>query len=330
MNIKGKTLLVTGGAGFVGSHIVDYALAAGEKKVIVLDNFLRGSRANLAHLTGEKRLELVEGDIRDRELVQKLTHGVDAVCHQAAVRLLKCAEDPRLCHEVMVDGTFNVLEAAVEHKVEKVVMASSVSVYGEPSYVPMGESHPYNNTTMYGAAKIANEHLATAFHHMYKLPIIMFRYFNVYGPRMDIFGAYTEVLIKWLDRLDKGEAPIIDGDGKQALDFVYVEDVAAANVAAFASGVAFGIYNVGTGKLTSLRELAQLLIKSTGSDIKPLFRSDVTRPYVQKRQADITKAREELDFTAATLIENGLKKLIEWRKERLKLHRHESKTEQST
>lgn len=317
MKVQGATVFLTGGAGFVGSHIVDKLLKERVKKIIILDNFLRGTPYNLSHLGREKRITLVNGDIRETALIYKLTRGVDYVIHQAAIRLLTCIENPRLCHEVMVDGTFNILEAAVKHKVKKVIMASSVSVYGEPSYVPIDEKHPYNNTTVYGAAKIANEHLAKAFHSMYNIPIVLLRYFNVYGPRMDILGAYTEVLIKWLERLEKGEPPILHGDGKQALDFVYVEDVALANIHALKSDVNWGIYNVGTGKSTSLKNLAILLIKITGAKVKPVFQSDVKRPYVQERQADIQKAKKELGFVAATPIDDGLRKLIEWRKQRL-------------
>lgn len=318
MVLQGSKVLVTGGAGFVGSSIVDKFLSEKVKKVIILDNLLRGSLKNISHLKKNKRVEFVKGDVRDRALVDKLVGNVDYISHQAAIRLLHCAQDPRLCHEVMVDGTFNILEAAVKHKIKKIAMASSVSVYGEASYVPTDENHPYNNTTAYGAAKIANEHMALAFHSMYRIPIIIFRYFNIYGPRMDIYGAYTEVLIKWLEKIDKGESPILHGDGKQALDFVYVEDAALANILALKSNVDFGIYNVGTGKCTSLKELAEILIKLTKSDVKPIFESQVKRPYVQKRQADIRKAKKEISFLAKTSIEEGLKKLIAWRFEALK------------
>lgn len=327
MSIQGTTVLVTGGAGFVGSHIADLLIKERPKEIILLDNLIRGSRLNISHLLSKKNVQFIEGDIRDKELVSRLVRKTDYIFHQAAIRLLKSAEDPRLCHEVMIDGTFNIVEAAVKNKVKKIIMASSVSVYGEPSYVPMDEPHPYNNMTMYGAAKIANEHLAIAFNHMYKIPIIMLRYFNVYGPRMDILGAYTEVLIKWLEKIDKGESPIIHGDGKQALDFVYVEDVARANILALESDIRWGIYNVGTGNSTTLKELADILIRLTNSDVSAVLQPDVKRPYVQKRQADMRKTEKDLGFKARVSIEEGLKRLIEWRKKQLKEIKQKNNTD---
>lgn len=314
MQLKDKSVLVTGGAGFIGSHIVDKLLENKVKKIIILDNFHRGIPENVAHLIPNKNVELVRGDIREASLVRKISKGVDLIFHQAAVSLLQCLEDPRLCQEVMVDGTFNMLEAAVKNKVKKIVMASSVSVYGEASYVPVDEKHPYNNTLVYGAAKIANEHMATAFHHAYKIPIIILRYFNAYGPRMDTLGAYTEVIVKWLKKIELGESPIIHGDGRQSLDFVYVEDVAKANILAAKSDIHFGIYNVGTGKTTSLKELVYMLIKSTGSRVKPIFENNVARPFVQKRQANIDKIGKDLKFKPKVFLEEGLRRLIAWRR----------------
>src|SRR5882762_6950221 len=199
--------LVTGGAGFVGSTIVDQLLAAGASEVRIVDNFVRGSRRNLAWALEHGGVNLIEGDIRDTALINRATDGVNYVFHQAALRITRCAEAPREAVEVLIDGTLNVLEAAVRHKVKKVVAASSASVYGEPSYLPIDESHPFNNRTMYGAAKIANEQILRAYAEMYGLQYIMLRYFNAYGPRMDIYGVYTEVLARWLDRIDSGQAP---------------------------------------------------------------------------------------------------------------------------
>lgn len=314
MTVKGKKVLVTGGAGLIGSHIVDALLAADAKKIIILDNFHRGTRENLSHIRSNKKVEFVNGDIRDKELVHNLSKGIDFISHQAAVSLLRCLEEPRLCQEVIVDGAFNILEASLANKVKKLVMASSVSVYGEASYVPIDEKHPYNNTIPYGAAKIAGEHMAIAFHYTYKLPVIIFRYFNTYGPRMDILGAYTEVLIKWLERIDAGESPIIHGDGKQSLDFIYVKDVARANILAMESDIQFGIYNVGTGKTTSLKELVNMLIRLTGSKAVPVFEKNAKRPFVQKRQADTRKAEKELGFKAEIPLEEGLTQLISWKR----------------
>lgn len=317
MELQGKKILVTGGGGFVGSHIVDKLLSEKVARITILDNFIRGTPVNLSHVEKNPRVEIVNGDIRDQILVNTLMKDVDYVFHQAAIRLLTCTENPRLCNEVMVDGTFNVLEAAVFHKTKKIVMASSVSVYGEPSFIPIAEDHPYNNATVYGAAKIANEHMAKAFSLSFGLPIVVLRYFNVYGPRMDIRGAHREVLIKWLEKIDEGENLVIHGDGKQALDFVYVEDVAKANIQALKSNTQFGIYNVGTGKTTSLSQLAALLISMSNKKVETIFEKTITRPNVSKRQAEISLAQKDLGFTAEVTLEEGLRKLISWRKERL-------------
>lgn len=318
MTIKGKTALVTGGAGLIGSHVVDELLEEEAKKIIILDNFHRGRQENIFHLARNKKVELVNGDMRDAGLVHKASKGVDYIFHQAAVSLLRCLEDPRLCQEVIVDGTFNVLEAARTNKIKKLVMASSVSVYGEPSYLPIDEQHSYNSRIPYGAAKIANEHMAIAFHYTYQLPVIILRYFNTYGPRMDMLGAYTEVLMKWLEKIESGELPIIHGNGKQALDFVYVKDVARANILSAKSDISFGIYNVGTGKTTSLKQLMEMLIHLSGKKVKPVFQKDVKRPFVQKRQADIKKAKKDLGFVAKTSLSDGLRELIVWRRQRIK------------
>lgn len=318
MILQGSKVLITGGSGFVGSHIVDQLLLEKVGKIIILDNFIRGVPENLSHVKNNKKVKIINGDIRDVKLVDKLCKGVDFISHQAAIRLLKCTEDPRLCHEVMVDGTFNILEASIKHKIKKIIVASSVSVYGEPSYLPIDEAHPYNNTTLYGAAKIANEHLSMAFHYTYNLSVIILRYFNAYGERMDILGNHREVFIKWLDRIDQGESPVIHGDGKQALDFVNVLDIAKANILALKSDVSFGIYNIGTGRTTSLLELANLLIKLSKSDLKVVFEKSVNRPNIKNREADVLKAKRELNFKAKITIEEGLTGLIEWRRKRLK------------
>lgn len=317
MKIQQSTIVITGGAGLVGSHLADALVGRKAKKVIILDDFSRGTKQNLAEAMVSGRVKIVKGDIRDPKLVARVIRGADYVFHEAAIRITRCAEDPRLCQEVLVDGTFNVLEACAKHKVKKLILASSASVYGDPSYLPIDEKHPFNNTTAYGAAKIATEEMTKAFHAMYGLPYIALRYFNIYGPRMDIYGVYTEVLIKWLDKIDAHEAPIIHGDGKQALDFVYISDIIRANLLALESDRQEGIYNVGTGISTSLKQLLDTLLELTGSDLTPVYQKTVKRPYVQKRRADVRKATKELGFSAKIHIREGLQQLISWRKKRL-------------
>ncbi|GAB1538349.1 hypothetical protein NUACC21_10080 [Scytonema sp. NUACC21] len=231
--MQNKRVLITGGAGLVGSHIADLLVKEGSSEIIILDNFTRGRRENLAWAQRHGHLVLVEGDIRDRELLADVMQRVDIVFHQAAIRITQCAEEPRLALEVLADGTFNVLEAAVNAGVKKVVAASSASIYGMAEDFPTTESHhPYNNRTLYGAAKTFNEGLLRSFYDMYGLDYVGLRYFNVYGPRMDIYGVYTEVLIRWMDRIAAGQPPLIFGDGKQTMDFVYIEDIARANILA--------------------------------------------------------------------------------------------------
>ena len=234
--MRGERALITGGAGAVGSNIADQLVRAGAKEIVVLDNFVRGRRENLAWALANGPVRLVEGDIRDRELVDRLTRGIDVVFHQAALRITQCAEEPRLALEVMVDGTYNVIEAALRERASRrIVAASSASVYGLAEEFPTGESHhPYANDTLYGAAKTFNEGLLRSFHSMQGLDYVALRYFNVYGPRMDIHGVYTEVLVRWMERIEDGRAPLILGDGSQTMDFVYIEDVARANLLAAA------------------------------------------------------------------------------------------------
>jgi UDP-glucose 4-epimerase len=305
--------LVTGGAGFVGSTIVDQLLAAGASEVRVVDNFVRGSRGNLAWARAHGGVNVIDGDIRDTSLVNQATDGVDYVFHQAALRITRCAEKPREAVEVLIDGTLNVLEAALRYKVKKVVAASSASVYGEPSYLPIDESHPFNNRTMYGAAKIANEQMLRAFHETSGLQYVALRPFNVYGPRMDVTGVYTEVLVRWLDAIETNKAPLIFGDGNQSMDFVYVEDVARANLLAAQSGVSDEVFNVGTGVQTSLNELCGLVLGLTGSSSQPEHREARSVGNVQRRRAAIEKADRMLGFRTSVSLEQGLRQLIRWR-----------------
>lgn len=315
---KGLKIVVTGGAGFIGSWVIDYLIREFKNKIdqiVVLDNFTRGTIHNLKSAVKSNKIKTVKGDIRDPEIVNKVIKGADFVIHEAVIRITQCADNPRLCNEILVDGAFNVLEACVKNKVKKLVFNSSASVYGQPSYLPMDENHPFNNDTAYGAAKIANEQMAKAFHKMYGLKYVCLRPFNAYGPRMDIYGAYTEVLVRWLDRIDQGLAPIIFGDGKQSMDFVYVEDIARATILALKSKVEKGVYNVASGKETSLNQLVRMLLKLTKSKLKPVYESPRTVYHVTRRRADIKLARKELGFIAKTSLKEGLKKLIEWRKE---------------
>jgi UDP-glucose 4-epimerase len=311
--IAGSRVLVTGGAGFVGSTIVDHLLAAGAAEVRVLDNLIRGSLSNLESARARGAVKVLEGDVRDAATLQEAVAGVDYIFHQAALRITRCAEKPREAVEVLIDGTLNVLEAAVAHKVKKIVAASSASVYGDPSYLPMDESHPFNNRTLYGAGKIANEQMYRAYYEMFKLPYVAFRYFNVYGPRMDLDGVYTEVLIRWLDAIDANQPPLILGDGTQSMDFVFVEDVARANLLALESDVVDEVFNVGTGVQTSLRELCDLLLRITGSRKLPEYGPARVVANVRARRAAVEKAEKLLGFRANVGVEAGLRKLIEWR-----------------
>jgi UDP-glucose 4-epimerase len=311
--IAGTRCLVTGGAGFIGSTIVDQLLDAGAADVIVLDNFVRGSWSNLAAARDRGGVKIVRGDICDAALVDDLVSGIDYVFHQAALRITRCAEAPREAVEVLINGTLNVLESAVRHQVKKVVAASSASVYGDPSYLPMDESHPFNNRTMYGAGKIACEQMLRAYYTTSGLPYTAFRYFNVYGPRMDIVGVYTEVLIRWLDAIEANQAPLIFGDGTQSLDFVYVGDVARANLLAAQCDVTDEVVNVGTGLQTSLNELCDLVLDLTGSSLRPEHREVRKVANVQLRRAAVEKAAKLLDFQAKVSLREGLQELIRWR-----------------
>lgn len=310
--LHGARFLITGGAGFIGSTIVDQLLEAGADEIRVIDNFVRGSWTNLGPALATGRVQVEEGDIRNAELVDRLTEGVDYIFHQAALRITRCAEAPREAVEVLMTGTLNVLEAAVRHNVKKIVAASSASVYGEPSYLPIDEEHPFNNRTMYGAGKIANEQMLRAYSTTSGLPYVAFRYFNVYGPRMDLTGVYTEVLIRWLDAIESGTPPLIFGDGEQSMDFVYVEDVARANVLAMQSGVADEVFNVGAGVQTSLNQLCAALLKLTGSPLKPEHRPARAVANVTRRRAATEKAERLLGFRAQVNLEDGLRRLIEW------------------
>jgi UDP-glucose 4-epimerase len=314
--LAGATALVTGGAGTIGSTLVDQLFDAGVAQVRVLDNFVRGREANLEAALGRSSadLVLVRGDIRDRDLVHDLTRGCDLVFHQAAIRITQCAEEPRLALEVLVDGTFNVIEAAASAPgVDKVVAASSASVYGLAERFPTPEDqHPYDNDTFYGAAKTFNEGMLRSFRAMHGLDYVGLRYFNVYGPRMDVHGLYTEVLVRWMERIDDGLPPLIFGDGRQTMDFVFTTDIARANVLAASSDVVEGVYNVARGEETSLLELAETLLRVMGSDLPVEHGPERGVNGVVRRLADTSAARRDLGFTATTGLEDGLRQLVEW------------------
>jgi UDP-glucose 4-epimerase len=312
-SLREKCCLVTGGAGFIGSTIVDQLLAAGVSEVRVIDNFVRGSWNNLARALEHGRVNVIDGDIRSAALVDQATAGVDYIFHQAALRITRCAEAPREAVEVLITGTMNVLESAMKHGVKKVIAASSASVYGEPSYLPIDEGHPFNNRTMYGAGKIANEQILRALHETSGLNYVAFRPFNVYGPRMDTTGAYTEVLIRWLDAIDAGKPPLIFGDGHQSMDFIFVEDIARANVLAAQSDLTDEVFNLGTGIQTSLNELCDLVLQLTGSSLRPEHREARKVANVQRRRAAVEKAEKMLGFRAGVSLEQGLGELIQWR-----------------
>lgn len=311
--IKGARVLVTGGAGTIGSTIVDQLLDGGASRVTVLDNLVRGRVENLADAMSTGRVELVEGDVRDRDLVHDLTTSSDLVFHQAAIRITQCAEEPRLALEVLVDGTFNVIEAAAEHNVAKLVLASSASVYGLAESFPTGERHHHhNNDTFYGAAKSFNEGMARSFRAMNGLDYVALRYFNVYGPRMDVHGLYTEVLVRWMERIADGQPPIIFGDGAQTMDFVYTTDIARANLLAMTSDVHEGVYNIASQHETSLLDLANALLKAMDSDLGVEHGPERAVNGVTRRLADVTAAREDLGWRATTTLDEGLRELVAW------------------
>jgi UDP-glucose 4-epimerase len=314
MNLQGKHILVTGGAGFVGSHIIDHLTTEGCTEIVAVDNLIRGRSENLAGAVEHGRVRLVDGDIRDRVLMAELVAGSDIVFHQAALRITHCAAEPRLALEVMIDATFDFLEMCAKHEVEKVVAASSASIYGMAERFPTTEAHhPYDNRTLYGAAKLLNEGLLRSFNDMYGLDYVALRYFNVYGPRMDIHGKYTEVLIRWMERIDAGVPPLVFGDGCQTMDFVHVLDVARANVLAAKAPVTDAVFNVGTGVETNLIELAALLAKVMGRPhLRPEFLSERTVNPLPRRLADVEAARGALGFATEIALEDGLQDLVGW------------------
>jgi len=314
-NLQDCRVLITGGAGLVGSHIADL-LVRESKEILVFDNFIRGQRKNLQWALAHGPVSVIEGDLRDRTALAAAMRGIDVVFHQAAIRITQCAEEPRLAVEVLVDGTLNVLEEAVRAGVKKVIAASSASVYGMAEAFPTTEQHhPYNNRTLYGAAKTFSEGLLRSFYEMYGLDYVALRYFNVYGPRMDIYGVYTEVLIRWMERIGAGQPPLIFGDGNQTMDFVYIEDIARANILAAKSTATDEVFNVASGTETSLNELAHSLLEVMGSDLRPEYGPERKVNPVPRRLADTKKARQLLGFEASVPLDVGLRRLVAWWRE---------------
>jgi UDP-glucose 4-epimerase len=312
-SLRGRRVLITGGAGLIGSHIADLAGADQAAEIVIFDNFMRGRRENLEKALALGRVRVVEGDVRDRPVLHEVMRGIDVVLHQAAIRITQCVEEPRLAFEVLGEGTFNVLEAAQRAGVKKVVAASTASIYGMADTFPTDEHHPpYNNRTLYGACKVFNEGLLRSFHEMYGLDYVALRYFNVYGPRMDTHGAYTEVLIRWMERIAAGKAPLIFGNGLQTMDFIHVEDVARANVLACQADVSDDVFNVASGVETSLNDLAFTLLRVMGSKLQPEYGPERKVNPVPRRLAATEKAARGLGFRARVSLEEGLRGLVAW------------------
>jgi nucleoside-diphosphate-sugar epimerase len=313
-NLRGKRILVTGGAGFIGSHIIDLLCDEGCAEIVALDNMVRGRPENLKSASAHGPVHLVHGDIRDSQLLAQLVKGADIVFHQAALRITHCAAEPRPAMEVMVQATFDLLELCVKHNVEKVIAASSASVYGMAEEFPTTErQNPYDNRTLYGAAKAFNEGLLRTFNDMYGLEYVAFRYFNVYGDRMDIHGRYTEVLIRWMERLAVGRPPIIFGDGKQTMDFIHVRDIARANILGAKANAGDDVFNVASGTETSLAQLAAALASVMGQQgLTPEFAPERSVNPVPRRLASTAKADRMLGFRAIVPLEQGLRELVDW------------------
>lgn len=314
MNIDGANILITGGAGLIGSSTIDLLLRSHSPgRIVILDNLARGSMPNIRDALADPRVKFVQGDIRSTETVREAMRGVDAVIHLAALRITSCAADPREAMQVMCDGSFNVIDAARTARVRKVIAASSASVYGLAEVFPTPEDHhPYNNQTWYGASKTMLEGLLRSYHAMYGLPYVALRYFNVYGPRMDLHGKYTEVLIRWMDLIDAGRPPLILGDGKQTMDFIYINDVARANVLALASDATDEVFNVASGTETSLNDLAAALLEVMDSELKPEYGPERVVNPVSRRLGDTRKAERLLGFKSQVGLREGLERLVDW------------------
>lgn len=318
MNLKDSKVLVIGGGGFIGGFVVAELLKHPVKEVIIYDNFARGKMENIENSLKDSRCSIFPfgGDVREIDILDKAVEGVDYVFHLAAMWLLHCKDFPRTAFDVNIAGTFNVLEACVKHKVKKLVYSSSASVYGDAVEVPMTEDHPFNNKNFYGSTKIAVEAMCTAFNDRYGLEVIGLRYMNVYGPGQDQHAVYSGVVPIMLNKIEANEAPTINGDGSQAYDFIYVEDVAKANIAALQSSTSLGFYNVGTEVQTTIKTLCDTILKLKSSDLKVDYKpysADDARALVQNRIGSAKKAKEEIQFEYSYSLEQGLQKLINWR-----------------
>jgi UDP-glucose 4-epimerase len=311
--IAGKRFALVGGAGMIGSHVVDLLVQGGAGRVVVFDDFSRGSRRNLEQSAGASSVEIIEGDVRDAAAVRKVVDGADAVFHLAAIRINRCELEPRLAFEILGEGMFNVADAAATSGVGRVVFSSSASVYGHAEHIPTPEhEHPYNNRTIYGALKLCGEGVLRAFNETTGLAYVALRYFNVYGPRMDTEGRYTEVMIRWMERIERGEPIVVHGDGSQTMDFVFVEDAARANVMAATCDASDVTVNVGTGVPTSLLELARSLSTVMGRPAEITFAESDRKVQVPARQADTAAAERVLGFRATVGLEDGLARLVRW------------------
>lgn len=316
MELTGRTALITGGCGLIGSTIADQLIRDAQiGKVIIIDNLTRGTLYNIEWAQKHGNVEVFKKDIRYFDQIRPHFDGVDVVFHQAAIRITACAEHPRECLDVLIDGSFNVVQACVEAKAKRLIAASSASIYGSADHFPTREDHhPYNNRSWYGAAKIANEGMYRAYNEMHGLPYVALRYFNVYGPRMDVFGKYTEVLIHWLDCLDNGERPKVFGDGSTSMDFIFSEDIARANLLAARSEVSDEVFNIASGTETTLLQLLKALLKVSGHpDVQPEFHPERKVNPVPRRLADTSKAEKLLGFKAQIDLEEGLRRLVTWR-----------------
>jgi UDP-glucose 4-epimerase len=313
VNISAKKLVVIGGAGLVGSHIIDQLYQEDVSEIVVFDNLIRGSRNNIATALARcERVRLVEGSITEPDHLLRELRGADGVFLLAALWLGECVADPRAALEVNVVGTYNVIEACLQAGVKRVIYSSSASVYGDALNTPMTEEHPFNNRTMYGATKIAAEQFFRAAHEQHGLDYVGLRYMNVYGPRMDYKGTYVSVIMKVLDRIARGLPPVVFGDGSQCYDFIHVADVARANLLAMASSVSDECFNVGTGTATTINELVELLLELSRSEMRPEYRPQ-EQSFVTHRVGSTAKAERLLGFRAAISLEDGLRSVVRWR-----------------